>query len=64
MIEAREEFDDVDLVFPWKTPFLLERKEHTYVRPWYVRTKDEEIRVTVKHIEKHVKRRSPMFVSF
>lgn len=20
MIEGREEFDDVDLVFPWKTP--------------------------------------------
>ena len=64
MIEAREEFEDVDLVFPWSTPYLLERNEHPMVRPWYVRTKDEEIRVTVKAIEKHFKRRHPLFVTF
>jgi hypothetical protein len=28
VIKARDEFDDVDLVFPWRTPFKITRELH------------------------------------
>lgn len=65
MIEAREEFEDVDLVFPWQTPFQLTRHEHTYVKPWYVRYNDgEEIRVTVNEVKHHHERKYPLYINF
>jgi hypothetical protein len=46
-INARDEFDDVDLVFPWRTPFTIKGADHGLVRPFYVRHNDEEIMVTL-----------------
>jgi hypothetical protein len=37
VINAREEFEDVDLVFPWKMPFKITRTDHGHVRPWYIK---------------------------
>ena len=64
MIEGREEFKELDLVFPWNAPFLINRTDHHTVRPFYIRHKDEEIRVTVKSIDKHFKREYPYFMNF
>ena len=64
MIEGREEFKELDLVFPWNAPHLIKRSEHHEVRPFYVRHKDEEIRVTVNRIDTHFKRDYPMFMHF
>lgn len=61
VIHGRDEFSDVDLVWPWKTPFRVTKSEHAYVRPWYVvhpRT-EEEIRVTCKNIDRNIKTREP-----
>ena len=63
-IEAREEHKEVDLVFPWAAPHLIKRSEHYTVRPFFIRHKDEEIRVTVKNIDKHFKREYPYFMNF
>lgn len=48
VISARDEFEDLDLVFPWKTPFRITRTEHGHIRPWYVIHPEtqEEIRIT------------------
>lgn len=64
MIEGREEYKELDLVFPWNAPFLISRTDHHTVRPFYIRHKDEEIRVTVKSIDKHFKREYPYFMNF
>lgn len=53
MIERRDEFDDVDVVFPWRIPYFVTRNEHTYTRPFYARVGEEEIRVTLKKINYH-----------
>ena len=53
MIEGREEYKELDLVFPWNAPHLVKRSEHHTVRPFYVRHKDEEIRVTLNKIDYH-----------
>lgn len=52
VITARDEFDDVDLIFPWRVPFHIKRSEHSFVRPWYLKhpETDEEIRVTCNTI--------------
>ena len=47
VIKARDEFEDIDLVFPWRTPFTMMRDEHTYMKPYYIKYKDEEIRVNL-----------------
>jgi hypothetical protein len=64
VIEARDEFKDVDLVFPWNTPYQVKRAEHYTVRPFYVRHKDEEIRVTMKHFDDHFHRKYTYFMNF
>ena len=55
VINARDDYPDVDLVWGWKTPFLISRSEHSYVRPWYVKhpVTEEEIRVTCNRIDYH-----------
>lgn len=53
----------MDLVFPWKTPYQLTKSEHTYVRPFYVRTPEEEIRVTVNKIDYHFSKDYPYFLN-
>jgi len=35
IIEGRDEFKDVDLVWPWRTPYSVTKSEHSYVRPFY-----------------------------
>ena len=56
VIEAREDFKDVDLVFPWHTPYMMKKQDHYFVMPFYVRHKDEEIRVTLKKFDSHPKK--------
>lgn len=63
IIEGREEYPDLDLVFPWRTPHFVERDEHTFVRPWYVKHEGEEIRVTVKEIKRHYKNQDPLLMT-
>lgn len=66
VIHGRDEFSDVDLVWPWRTPFRVTKSEHAYVRPWYMihpRT-EEEIRVTCKQIDKNVKTQEPQYIEF
>lgn len=46
-INGREEFEDVDLVFPHRTPFTIKKADHGMVRPFWVRHNDDEIMVNV-----------------
>lgn len=66
VINRREEFDDVDLIMKWRTPFHVTRDEHGMVRPWYIRhpVTEEEIRVTVNSIDYHNSTRLPYFMDF
>ena len=63
-IETRDEFPDVDLVYPMTTAHSIRRQHHYTVRPFYVRHNDEEIRVTVKKVDMHIKQLFPYFMSF
>ena len=63
-IEARDEFEDVDLVFPHRTPFTITKTDHGLVRPFYVRHNDEEIMVTCKEIVRHFKTQQPVLIDF
>jgi len=66
VIKAREEFNDIDMVWPWKAPFRVTRVDHGAVRPWYCihPETEEEIRVTVMNIDYGVKNRLPYFMEF
>jgi len=66
VITARDEFDDVDLIFPWRVPFHIKRSEHSFVRPWYLKhpETDEEIMVTCNTIQYHEKSRLPFWMEF
>ncbi len=55
VIKARDEFDDVDLVFPHRAPFTIKKTDHGMVRPFFVRHNNEEIMVTCEGIETHFK---------
>ena len=48
VIHGREEFDDVDMVWPVRVPSRVTKSNHSYVRPWYIvhPETEEEIRVT------------------
>jgi hypothetical protein len=64
VIGGREEFDDVDLVMPGRTPFTIRAAEHGMVRPFVIRHKDEEITVTCERIERHFKTEQPVLIQF
>ena len=66
VIKARDEFEDVDMVWPWKAPFEITRVDHGAVKPWYCvhPETEEEIRVTVSKIEYHDKTRLPYYMEF
>lgn len=64
MIGARDEFDDIDLVFPNRTPYTIKKTDHGEVRPFYVRHNDEEIMVTVNEMKEHTRFRRPVFIDF
>ena len=63
VIAARDEFKDLDVVFPWNAPYLIKRQHHHTVRPFYIRHNDEEIRVTLERIDTHFKREYPYFLN-
>ena len=50
VIAAREEFNDLDLVLPWRVPYQMLRAYHGEVKPFYLKYKDEEIRVTLQTV--------------
>ena len=62
-IEARDEFKDLDLVFPWSVPHLITRSDHYEVKPFYVHHNGEEIRVTLNKVDRHIKSNDPYFLS-
>ena len=64
VIKAREEHDDVDLVWAWQIPHRITRVDHGKVRPWYVvhPETEEEIRVTVSNIDYHDKTQAPFYM--
>ena len=66
VIQQRDEFPDVDLVFNWSVPFLIKRGEHAHVKPFYINhpVTEEEIRVTCNNIEYHAKTKLPFFMDF
>ena len=64
VIKARDEFDDIDLVFPWRTAFQMKRDEHTFMKPWYIKYKDEEIRVNLHQLDYYFKTNEPYFMHF
>lgn len=66
VIHGRDEFSDVDLVWPWRTPYRCTRSEHSYVRPWYMihPETEEEIRVTCQNIDYGIKNKKPYFIEF
>ena len=66
VIAGRDEFSDVDLVWPWRTPYRVTRSEHSYVRPWYMihPETEEEIRVTCQNIDYGIKNKRPYYVEF
>jgi hypothetical protein len=66
VINGRDEFPDVDLIFPWRIPFLIKRGEHSFVRPWYLKhpVTEEEIRVTCLNIDYHNKTTLPYYMEF
>ena len=66
VIQARDEFEDVDLVWPWRVPFAITKSEHSLVRPWYLRhpVTEEEIRVTCNRIDYHQKTQLPYYLEF
>jgi len=59
VISARDEFEDVDLVFPLRTASFISETQHGFVRPYYLYHRDEEIRVTCSDIQRHPKQRYP-----
>lgn len=63
VITARDEFKDMDIVFPWNAPYLIKRQAHHTVRPFYVRHNDDEIRVTLESVDTHFKREYPYFLN-
>lgn len=64
VIKGREEFEDLDLVFPHRTPFTIRKTDHGMIRPFYVRWNDEEIMVTIESIEDHFKTKKPLLMNF
>ena len=66
VINGRDEFPDLDLVFAWRVPFLIKRGEHAHVRPFYLRhpVTEEEIRVTCNNIDYHAKTKLPYYMDF
>jgi len=64
VINARDEFDDVDLVFPHRTPFTITKTDHGLVRPFHVRFNDEEIMVTHVDMTQHLKTREYLHIEF
>lgn len=63
-IAGREEFEEVDLVMPNRTPFTIKKTDHGMARPFFIRHNDEEIRVTCAKIEQHFKTNRPVLIEF
>jgi hypothetical protein len=66
VIHGRDEFSDLDFVWPWKTAFKVTKSDHAYVRPWYMidPVTDEEIRVTCKGADYGIKTKLPYYIEF
>ena len=64
VINARDEFEDLDLVFPHRTQLTIRKTDHGLVRPFFVRHGDQEIMVTVNKIEDHFKTQHPVLMDF
>ena len=66
VISARDEFDDLDMVWPVRISSRVRNADHPWVQPWYVRhpETEEEIRVTCVKIDKHPKKERPYWAEF
>merc|ERR1711990_856164 len=63
-IDARDEFEDVDLVMPWRTPFTIRKADHGLARPFWIRHNGEEIMVTCNKIVENFKTLKPVLIEF
>ena len=63
-VGERDEFEDLDLVMPWRTPFTIRKTLHGLVRPFVIRHNDEEIMVTCHKIMDHFKTKRPVLIDF
>lgn len=66
VIEGRDEFDDIDCVWPLRAVARVNAIDHPYLQPFVVRhpETEEEIRVTCKKIETHPKTDVPYYMKF
>ena len=66
VIGAREEYDDIDMVWPVRAATRIFRADHPFVQPWYVRhpVTEEEIRVTCRELKRHNATDKPYFLDF
>jgi len=66
VVEGREEFDDVDLVWKMRTASRITRNDHPFMRPYYLLhpETEEEIRVTCKDIQYHPTKKIPYNIKF
>ena len=66
VVSGRDEFGDLDLVWPWNTPYRVNKSEHSYVRPWYLihPETEEEIRVNCNKIDSDLKTKKPYYIEF
>ena len=64
VIEERDEFEDLDLVLPHRTPFTIRKTDFGLVRPFFIRHNDEEIMVTTNKITEHFKTKKPVHINF
>ena len=66
VIQARDEFDDVDLVWRVRAAHRVWAADHPWVQPWYVKhpETEEEIRVTCSKIDRHIKSLRPFYIEF
>lgn len=64
VVGERDEFDDLDIVVPWRVPFTIAKAHHGLVRPFVLRHNGEEITVTCSNIRRHFKTHRPVLLEF
>ena len=63
-ITGRDEFEEIDLVMPHRTPFTITRADHGLQRPFWIRHNEDEIMVTPTRIHDHFRTTEPVLIDF
>ena len=64
VLGERDEYEELDVVVPWRVPFTIVKAHHGLVRPYILRHNGEEIAVTCNQIHKHFRTQKPVKVEF